>query len=60
MLPLVKHFNAHVPNASPVCEDENTGSHSMCVLPCSPSRFEFSYLREDIGCFIFIEDTGNK
>lgn len=45
MLPLVKHFNALVPNASLVYEEENTGSNSMCVLPSSLSRFEFSYLR---------------
>lgn len=60
MLPLVKHFNALVPNVSPVYEDKNTGSNSMCVLPCSLSRFEFSYLRYDIRCFIFIENIGNK
>ena len=59
MLLLLKHFNALVPNAFPVYEDENTGSNSMCVLPCSLSRFEFSYLRYGIRCFIFIENTGN-
>lgn len=60
MLPLVKHFNVLVPNASPVYEDENTGSNSMCVLPCSLSRFEFNYLRYDIRHFIFTENILTK